>query len=107
MRLLCYTLRRAVPLFIQYQAAAATPSELVGQWWSEPNFRGDAVNVVLPSENEGRALEDALGQELGADEGELGGPLEEHQANVAFCQLVVPLCSLAHACNNFLATSGA
>ena len=56
---------------------------------------------------EGRALEDALGQELGADKGELGGPLEEHQANVAFCQLVVPLCSLAHACNNFLATSGA
>ena len=79
--------------------------QLVGK--RRPYFVSDAVDVVLLLRRESRALEDALGQELGADEGELGGPLEEHQANVAFCQLVVPLCSLAHACNNFLATSGA
>ena len=81
-------------------------------WWGSggPSRTSGEMPSVLSSVlscREGRALEDALGQELGADKGELGGPLEEHQANVAFCQLVVPLCSLAHACNNFLATSGA
>ena len=54
----------------------------------------DAVDVVLLLRRESRALEDALGQELGADEGELGGPLEEHEAHVAFGQVVVLLVQL-------------
>ena len=41
-----------------------------------PYFRCDAVDVVLLFRREGRALEDALGQKLGAYEGELGPPLE-------------------------------
>ena len=55
--------------------------QLVGRW--RPNFRGDAVDVVLLSGRKCRALKDALGHELGVDEGELGGPLEEHKAHVA------------------------
>ena len=53
----------------------------------------DAVDVVLLLRRESRAFEDALGQELqvGADEGELGGPLEEHEAHVAVGQVVVLL----------------
>ena len=65
--------------------------QLVGQW--RPSHGDAAVDVDLLLRRVGRALQDAQGQELGADEREFRSPLEKHEAHVTVGQVVVLTCA--------------